>query len=235
MWYIPVCIVFLFSSIYIFLVGNIPYRLGISNLFSSQETVSISPVDRDEEFKEWLIFEGKPGGSIESRVLIRNTTDQNAVVDVYPVDSVKDFPRTYSGSDFILKARFDQMFSIGKWAHVKDEKVSVNAYDNVIVPFTLTIPVDTPFGEYSGAIMVDKLDSVANPTEIQGSMVNLNFVYGLRIFLKVTDTPQVREVMIYEDTIAQNNKVVLLQLSFIVFNFLLLVFLFWYGFPRNKI
>ncbi|MBT6068728.1 hypothetical protein HOG48_03160 [Candidatus Peregrinibacteria bacterium] len=234
-WYVPVLIIFLLSTWYILSLGNIWYKLGVLNFFSEANAVAISTFDEDQEFPAWIILEGKPGDVLPARAHLKNYTSDDAWVDVYFSETIRNFPRGYQAEDFHFKDREIGMSDVGLWTEVEEDNVLLTAYENKVVDFSISIPEDAEYGDYSGGIMIESdANSLGSRRSEGGATVAVKARYGLRVYLRVTDIPEERELVMGEEGIENNNALVRQQGMIVGFNFLLLVVLFFLGYPFKK-
>ncbi len=94
----------------------------------------------------------KPGGSMEDRIIIRNTSDAVLKLRVYSADSA---PTTNGEID--LKKPDDQMTGLGLWIKLDaPEVVEIAPGENRSIWFKLTIPRDAEPQEQVGGIVVEQ-------------------------------------------------------------------------------
>ena len=133
----------------------------------------------DKEHKGWFMYQLKPGESFDDVLVVKNTTNKAWLVDIYAADSVPS-----SGGGFALKQKVEEMTELGSWLKLSTNEVLLEAGQSKQVPFTLTIPVGTEIGEWSGGIMMEKMDPAEKEVvrENMGSGIRLSVRTGVRVY-----------------------------------------------------
>ncbi|ADI07646.1 hypothetical protein SBI_04526 [Streptomyces bingchenggensis BCW-1] len=90
--------------------------------------------------RPYFYLEGGPGSALQDRLSIVNRGKRPRTVQLRPADSTPDAASTARGS--------------GAWISLAAKRVTVPARTRADVPFTLTVPAETPPGDHPGAIVV---------------------------------------------------------------------------------
>jgi len=141
--------------------------------------VALSPVNVNEVYPDWLYYELKPGETINDQFSIWNGYNQKVNLKLGALDA-KD---NSTLENFQLTSEYnDEQKTIGKWVNVTPS-LELNSEEFTEISFILSLPENTKEGEYWGALYADYEPEQGNAqfrTVVQT---------GLRIILKVTNTP----------------------------------------------
>ena len=110
----------------------------------------------------WILAEIKPGESFESSVTVANNSNEQLNFKVYSADETT----TQTGS-FTIKTRSVEKEFFGLWADIEEE-LTLAPGESKDIPFTISIPVDTPLGVYKGGIAAQS-DGVKTSANIVSS------------------------------------------------------------------
>ncbi|MFI1337251.1 hypothetical protein ACH4U7_45505 [Streptomyces sp. NPDC020845] len=90
--------------------------------------------------RTYFYLEGGPGSALQDRLSIVNRGKRPRTVQLRAADTAPDAPSAARGS--------------GAWISLAAKRVTVPARTRADVPFTLTVPSETPPGDHPGAIVV---------------------------------------------------------------------------------
>ena len=135
-----------------------------------------NPDPKDERTKSWFIYTLDPGVSKEDVLVVTNSTNEAQTISLTAVDSMLD-----NMGGFSLAKETDPQKEIGSWVTLKTSQVTLEAGKDTQVPFTITIPLGTSPGEYSGGIVIQKVKG--NTDQQEGFTINTRV--GIRIYAMV--------------------------------------------------
>lgn len=98
----------------------------------------------------------QPGTPVQDGVVVRSSFDEPRDVLLYAADA-----QPAVGGGFGFSAREDEQEQVGRWLRLAQERVTVPADGQVLVPYTLTVPPGTEGGEYVGAVVAEPVDDAA--------------------------------------------------------------------------
>lgn len=151
----------------------------ITNMKS--EGFTIVPGDPNTISPRKFIFEGEPGSTMRDTVLIQNLSNEEATFSLYGAD-----PTFSSQGTPAYKTRDAGGDGEGRWITFDEPSITLKAREERTVPFTLTIPEDTPLGDYRAGVAMEKTKQDIN---------NPNIIIATRLIIhsdiKVTDNPSV--------------------------------------------
>lgn len=149
------------------------------------------------DHKSWFMYQLKPGESYEDVIVVKNTTDKEWIVDLYPADSAPS-----SGGGFALKQKVEDMTQMGSWIKLSSNEVLLGAGETKKVPFEISIPPDVEIGEFSGGIMMEKIDPIEKEVarKNMGSGIRLSIRTGVRVYNVVPG--DVKRELIVKDGVA---------------------------------
>jgi len=162
----------------------------LQNLWGTQQTQQATQPNTDKfvfvianpntnEPKKF-IFELKPGQQARDSVIVKNEADVPLTFSLYGADGTK----TKQGT-FALCTKNEQPKDIGKWITFDQKEITLNPGEQRLINFIISIPSDTPLGDYSGGVAAEKSQAdTNNPSLIIAVRI------GLRVDVKVTDNPQ---------------------------------------------
>ena len=108
---------------------------------------------------QWFIYNLAPGESVEDELLVRNTTNEEVTVKLYPADYVQS-----TDGGFALEQEVEPKDEVGAWIKLSEELVTLPAMSEATVAFTLTVPNDPSLdvGEHMGGILIQEVDQSDN-------------------------------------------------------------------------
>lgn len=182
---------YLLILVFLILTGSFVYgfiKVTQSYNLLYDEEISITPVNPKAENAFGLVYEIKPGGTVKDGFKIKNTTIEDASILSRSLDVADNY--LPPDGEWLVKSPDDEQLTIGKWVELENsnELVTVKSGEEYIKNFTITIPEDTPYGEYWGMIGADIM-----PTEYENSEeggVHLVYQLGLRTKITVTEDPK---------------------------------------------
>jgi hypothetical protein len=130
-----------------------------------------NPDPSNSRTKTIFIKTVKPGQFVEDAVSVSNNSSSVKTITVYSTDSVIS-----SGGAFACAQAAEPPMSVGKWIAVSKENVEVPANSTVIVPFTITAPLNAEPGEQDGCIVLQEMKAPS----VQGG-ISLSFRTAIRV------------------------------------------------------
>lgn len=122
----------------------------------------------------------KPGDTVTDYVSVSNLGEQPLTLAVYASDAFN----TPQGGFDLLPA--DQApVDVGAWVTFNTETVEVPARGSVVVPFTLTVPLNATPGDHVGGIVASRSRPAADGS---GNQVLVDYRVGSRVYLRVEGT-----------------------------------------------
>ncbi|MFC1750900.1 hypothetical protein ACFL2V_19080, partial [Pseudomonadota bacterium] len=129
---------------------KIHYIILTSIFLLNAQVASASLAISPGEANPTMHFVIEAGQSYMGEVIVFNKYDVTKTIVVSSVDSI----RSPSGSLLPL-ANYDEKKGVGLWTSFNNTtKYEIPGSDNITIPFTLSIPSDTPIGTYGGALTV---------------------------------------------------------------------------------
>ncbi|TFB56396.1 DUF916 domain-containing protein [Cryobacterium tagatosivorans] len=145
-------------------------------------TLGIRPSNESDFFHLSLY----PGAATDATAIVSNHTDTPVTLLTYPVDGQSSPQGT-----FALAAQTDPRTGIGAWVRLDTAQITVPANSDLKVPFRLSVPANTPPGDYAGGLIIQS-PPVEGETSIVGgdTAVRLDVIQrqGVRIYLNVAGT-----------------------------------------------
>ena len=231
LWFIPLLLIFIGYTFYLMTLSHIPYKLGFSHLFNPQKEISITTPDIYKQSNPAVILELSPGQKVAAKARVRNLTEHDALIDIFPLDAVDRSAVEDTG--FKLKSRSSKLSEVGAWIDLPKSQLKIPKHKEEFVEFNVEVPNTIPQGDWAGGIAIEE----ANPEITETGELNVKKRYALRVYIKVTDTPTVQIYRTWEDRLALHNKMFKIHAVIILTNFLLLIAVFIISHPRsfNKI
>jgi LysM repeat protein len=143
-------------SLFLLLALAIP---SFSNAF-----YNIQPADENPTMK----FEIEAGGNKTAYINVRNASDEDINVLLYPVDGT-----TSSSGSFAAKLPSQEQTGLGLWAIFDQSKFKIEANSKIKVNYDINIPSNTPPGTYSGGIAIQKTNGDDENKQNTGTSVNI--------------------------------------------------------------
>ncbi|TFD82519.1 DUF916 domain-containing protein [Cryobacterium fucosi] len=145
-------------------------------------TLGIRPSNESDFFHLSLY----PGAATDATAIVSNHTDTPVTLLTYPVDGQSSPQGT-----FALASQTDPRTGVGAWVRLDAAQITVPANSDLKVPFRLSVPANTPPGDYAGGLIIQS-PPVEGETSIVGgdTAVRLDVVQrqGVRIYLNVAGT-----------------------------------------------
>jgi hypothetical protein len=146
---------------------------GEAGAFAVQPSSEKGPGGRD-----YFIYTLPQGQQFGDRVAISNLSDTAATFAVYATDAVN----TDDGSFSLLREDEDPQ-DVGAWVELGATQYTVEPGEQVIIPFSISVPADASPGDHVGAIVAQKLD---DPNSTEGGIgADVRVRIGARIYVRV--------------------------------------------------
>jgi hypothetical protein len=146
---------------------------GEAAAFSVQPSGEDGPGGRD-----FFVYTFPTGQKFGDRVAISNLSDATATYAVYATDAVN----TDDGSFSLLREE-EKPTDVGTWVELGATQYTLEPHQQVILPFTLTVPANATPGDHVGAIVAQKLDDPGDTSGGIGADVRVRV--GARIYVRV--------------------------------------------------
>jgi len=161
---------------------------------------------KDISSKSWFIYNINPGETKTSKVDIRNESDKQVSLKIYPVDAIttKDGSFAPESEDSIKK-------DVGSWINMSVSELSLNPREVKTVDFTINPPLDANIGDHMGAIIIQNKDSLG---EKNGTSMQVLNRIGARIYLTIPgEKIEKLEIGEFSNTVEKNK--IIFQLTLI--------------------
>jgi hypothetical protein len=127
------------------------FCFGIGTTYAAAEvSVTVKNPDPYTGNQSWFVYTRNPGDIINDIASIKNFGDQEATVEIYPVDAV-----TSTGGSFILKFDHEDQYGIGDWTKIDQKEINIKPGERLDVPFAINLPEELPPGQYVGGIVIE--------------------------------------------------------------------------------
>jgi hypothetical protein len=146
---------------------------GEAGAFAVQPSGEKGPGGRD-----FFVYTFPTGQQFGDRVAISNLSDATATYAVYATDAVN----TDDGSFSLLREE-EKPTDVGTWVELGATQYTLEPGQQVIIPFSITVPADATPGDHVGAIVAQKLDDPSDPNA--GIGVDVRVRIGARIYVRV--------------------------------------------------
>lgn len=231
LWFVPLVIVFGAYSFYLMTLSHIPYKLGISHLFNPQKEISIANADINIMNNAAVVLELKPGENAVARARIRNLTNHDASIDIFPLDAVKQFGLDEPG--FKLESKSAPLDQLGSWIELPKSVLQIPKHKEEFVEFQVSVSAGTESGNYAGGVAIEESDATDGDIIVDGQ-VRVKKRYALRVYVEVTDTPQPKMYKTWEERLQLHNRLFVLHSAIIITNLIILLVLFAVFSPKVK-
>ena len=124
-----------------------------------------------------FVYELEAGKTITDQIQVVNNSSGSKNIAIYPVDS-----QISSGGAFACAQKADKPHEVGTWIKLEKDAVRLDSTKDEKVNFTVSVPKDTPAGEYNGCIVIQ--DTGARPVS-QGNGITLSFRSAIRVAITV--------------------------------------------------
>ncbi|MEV0903145.1 DUF916 domain-containing protein, partial [Actinoplanes sp. NPDC049802] len=125
-----------------------------------------------------LDYKLDPGATVTDHVAVTNHSKQPLTLRLYAHDAF-----TTAGGGFDLRAGSATSTGAGLWITLGRQQVTLPASSRVVVPFTLTVPVNATPGDHAAGVVASL---VADSTDTTGNRVSVDHRVGSRVYLRVT-------------------------------------------------
>lgn len=153
-------------------------KAGLLPANEDQFSFTIANPNRTDPQK--FLFELKPGESAQEYGYIKNLSAIDLAINLYGADET-----TTNEGSFSLKSKDQPQNQVGTWITFEEKNVVLKPQEVKRVKFTLSVPKNTPLGEYHGGVAAEK-----TKPDSQNPNITIAVRIGLRVDVKVTDTPQ---------------------------------------------
>jgi LysM repeat protein len=134
-----------------------------------------NPDPNDPATQSWFIYNLDRGVTKEDSLTIKNSSDKKQTLKIYAVDAT-----TNNMGGFALETETDSRDGIGKWIHLEEGTVTLEAQEQKNLKFSINIPQNATTGEISGGIMVEKVEPAEEAKSESGFIINTRI--GIRVY-----------------------------------------------------
>jgi hypothetical protein len=164
------------------------FSVIISPLFCSAAAekfwaYDVFPTFPDKLNPKALYFEIKPGDRHTELISFTNNTTSELNLKVIALDS--------SGTNSFKDASEPQT-EFGKWAEIHSPAITLKPHQYLEIPFTVSIPINTPEGKYFGGLTFQTIDTTTLDA-ITKPAVQINTRIILKTHILVTSDPRPTE------------------------------------------
>lgn len=145
-------------------------------------TLGIRPAEESDFFH----FSLYPGAAIDATAIVSNHTLDSVTLLNYPVDNQGNPQGT-----FALASQSDPRVGVGAWVQLGADHITVPSNSELEVPFRLSVPAETPPGDYAGGLIIQSPPVLGETSTLSGdTAVRLDVIQrqGVRIYLNVSGT-----------------------------------------------
>lgn len=128
-----------------------------------------------------VILELKPGQSTTENLSIQSLEPSEADFNFYAIDFV-----TKENGTKTYKQKNEPRENVAAWSTLSTENLSLKPNEKKNLDLTISVPSNTPLGDYRGGIAIETLQPSA---KYPGIKIARRYIMSVKI--KVTDTPQV--------------------------------------------
>jgi LysM repeat protein len=169
------------QKIAILLIGVMIAVLGFVPIaYASSADVGIEPAypkADNERTQSIFIMKLKPGEQGADGIHLVNSGKESHTVEIYATDSSSSVDGSFS-----CRQHAEPVKDVGKWVNLDKTKLTLDAGQQTIVSFTVTVPTGAGPGEHDGCIAVQ---DIANLPAASGSGVLLGFRSAIRLAVTV--------------------------------------------------
>ena len=145
------------------------------------DTLGIRP-STESDFLNLSLY---PGAAMDTAVIVSNYSASPVTLLNYPVDGQTD-----KQGAFVLSLQSDPQTGVGAWVTLNADHITVPANSELEVPFRISVPTNTPPGDYSGGLIIQSplvkgKTSITDNTAVRLDVINRQ---GVRIYLNVAGT-----------------------------------------------
>lgn len=142
-----------------------------------------------------LLYELKPGGEMIDSVKISNGGKEDKTFSLFVTDKIENAdPKS---EVFLLSGKGEVQKGVGLWTKLDKTEVTLKAGESKNIEFTLRIPSDVKNETaYEGAVVMAEIPKAKKEQNVAGkdtNSVNIMSQVGLRLYVKVTDNPQLTD------------------------------------------
>jgi len=146
-----------------------------------QKGFMMFPDDANRILPYQLIYELKPGETVHDTLVLQNKDNFINKLFIYAVDNKgTDGKYDLKNSD---EANTNKL--VGTWVALPATTVALQPLETQIMPINITVPQDTPLGDYVGGIALEK----RVPAKDYANVIIASRV-TVKVNIKVTDNPQ---------------------------------------------
>lgn len=158
--------------------------------FADSASYTIAPAHPMDN-ASWLVYQIKPGDSLQDEVIVKNLSDKTITLSLYPAD--KEEQVTPQGSQetqgFALKSKESISETIGKWVTISKPSVTLAPKSEEKIGVTLTVPSGTTEKEYQGGILAELFpETVASVPGKSTNSISVGTRVGVRMYATVSST-----------------------------------------------
>jgi hypothetical protein len=159
----------------------------------SESTTSFSiqttrPVDANSKNGSYFTYELQPGSQINDEALVINSGSEPVTLRLIAADGLTG----QNGGTALIDPGNENTSPrnrVGNWVQLSTNQVTLQPGEQVMVPFTITVPADAEAGQHIGGLLVEDVNASANDTSAQSGdgqiVVHLVKRVGLAIVVTI--------------------------------------------------
>ena len=208
-WYVPIALIILIVSYYVYQIGYVPDRFGWKKV---TDGLTLRPADEmQSEYPSWFILQGKPGDVLEERLYVRSHHGEGVKMTIFSLDANAAY-LPENGTEFGFVADEAVQKGLGAFISLPLDTLYLEPFEDRVIDFSIHIPEDAEYGNYAGGIVTDEVEDPEDLPVSQQLGSRINTRIGQRIYLEVTEDPVEKVVLMTREEIdAEIDKVSLLH------------------------
>lgn len=128
-----------------------------------------------------VILELKPGETTTENLTIQSLEPKEADFNFYTVDSI-----TQENGVKVYAQKNDPKENVAAWSALSTENLTLNTHEKKNLDLSITVPPNTPLGDYRGGVAIETLQP-----SVQYPGIKIARRYIMSVKIKVTDNPQI--------------------------------------------
>jgi hypothetical protein len=167
------------ATIVLAVVGIVSVATPASAAGNGQYSVFPATIEGGGPSRVWFNYNVKPGSTITDAATVTNYTDAPLDLVLYAADATN----AAGGGAFSINPPNAPKKSVGSWTTLSSTEFTMPPHTIGNIPFTFTVPADTPPGDYAGGIvLVPKNPSVEKRGDVN---IGVYQAVGARIYTRV--------------------------------------------------
>ncbi|MGI9027488.1 MAG: LysM peptidoglycan-binding domain-containing protein [Candidatus Saccharimonadales bacterium] len=139
--------------------------------------VPANPDPENSRSKSIFIYSLAPNQAKQDGVRVVNNSSETKRIEIYPTDS-----EIASGGSFACKQKDDDKKDVGDWINISKTELTLAAYTEEVIPFSINTPANTGVGEHNGCLVIQEKDKDSAQS---GNGVQLSFRSAIRVAVTI--------------------------------------------------